>query len=220
MKKITVITGHYGSGKTNLAANLALDLADKGEKVTVVDLDIVNPYFRTSDLAELFRERGVTLVSTAYANTSLDIPAIAFDIERMAYEDGYLIIDAGGDDSGAAVLGRYSKALNEYAPDRLDMLYVINRYRYSDGNAEREAALMRSIEAVSRMQCTGIVNNSNLGSETQARHIVDSAPYAQRASELTGVPLTFSTCCKDIAADIPKKLIVERFVKTVWEREV
>lgn len=220
MKKITVITGHYGSGKTNLAANLALDLADKGENVTVVDLDIVNPYFRTADLAEMFREREVTPVSTAYANTSLDIPAIAFDIERIAYEDGYLIIDAGGDDSGAAVLGRYSKVLNEFAPDRFDMLYVINRYRYPDCNAEEEAELMRSIESVSRMRCTGIVNNSNLCAETEARHIIDALPYARRVSEITGLPLMFNTCCSGIAADAQKKLIVERFVKTVWEREV
>lgn len=220
MKKITVITGHYGSGKTNLAVNLALGLADKGEKVTVVDLDIVNPYFRTSDHDELLREHGAAFVSTAYANTSLDIPAIAFDIERIAYEDGYLIIDAGGDDAGAAVLGRYSRALNAFAPDRLDMLYVINRYRYPDCNAETEAELLRSIETASRMRCTGIVNNSNLGAETGTRHIVNALPYARRVCELTGLPLIFNTCCSGIAADIPKKLIVERFVKAVWEREV
>lgn len=220
MKKITVITGHYGSGKTNLAVNLALGLADKREKVTVVDLDIVNPYFRTSDFSELLGERGAALVSTAYANTNLDIPAIAFDIERMAYENGYIIIDAGGDDAGAAVLGRYARALNAFASDSLDVLYVINRYRYSDCDSEAETELMRSIEAASRMRCTGIVNNSNLGAETETRHIVDSLPYAQRVSELTELPLMFNTCWSGIAADIPKKLIVERFVKTVWEREV
>ena len=110
MKKITIITGHYGSGKTNLAVNLALRLADAGEKVTIVDFDIVNPYFRTADFAKLFEERGVTLAASMYANTSLDIPAISFDMERMAYEDGYLIIDVGGDDAGAIGLGRYAEA--------------------------------------------------------------------------------------------------------------
>ena len=127
MKKITIITGHYGSGKTNLAVNLALQLADAGEKVTIVDFDIVNPYFRTADFAKLFEERGVTLAASMYANTSLDIPAISFDMERMAYEPGYLIVDVGGDDAGAIGLGRYAEGFSAYAPDQLDLWYVRDR---------------------------------------------------------------------------------------------
>ena len=120
MKKITIITGHYGSGKTNLAVNLALRLADAGEKVTIVDFDIVNPYFRTADFAELFQKHGVTLAASMYANTSLDIPAISFDMERMAYEPGYLIVDVGGDDAGAIGLGRYAEGFSAYVPDVRD----------------------------------------------------------------------------------------------------
>ena len=87
MKRITLITGHYGSGKTNFAVNLALRQAAEGKKVTVVDLDIVNPYFRTADFAELFEQNGIHLEKTLYANTSLDIPAISFDLARLAYEE-------------------------------------------------------------------------------------------------------------------------------------
>ena len=101
MKRITLITGHYGSGKTNFAVNLALRQAAEGKKVTVVDLDIVNPYFRTADFAELFEQNGIHLEKTLYANTSLDIPAISFDLARLAYEEECLIIDVGGDDAGA-----------------------------------------------------------------------------------------------------------------------
>lgn len=218
MKKITVITGHYGSGKTNLSVNLALDRARTGEQVTVVDLDIVNPYFRTADFAELFEAHGITLAATAYANTSLDIPAVTFDLERMAYEPGYLIVDVGGDDAGAAALGRYSAALNEYAPDKLDMLYVINRYRYAVDNADEEAALLRDIETASRMRCTGIVNNSNLGVETTAELIESSLPYAERVSELTGLPVVFNVCRSDISTDVKNRLSAEIYVKPIWER--
>ena len=91
MKRITLITGHYGSGKTNFAVNLALRQAAEGKKVTVVDLDIVNPYFRTADFAELFEQNGIHLEKTLYANTSLDIPAISFDLARLAYEEECLI---------------------------------------------------------------------------------------------------------------------------------
>ena len=133
MKKITIITGHYGSGKTNLAVNLALQLADAGEKVTIVDFDIVNPYFRTADFAKLFEERGVTLAASMYANTSLDIPAISFDMERMAYEPGYLIVDVGGDDAGAIGLGRYAEGFSAYAPDQLDLWYVVKNRTAAPG---------------------------------------------------------------------------------------
>lgn len=81
-RKINIITGHYGSGKTNVSVNMALDLAEKGEKVTVVDLDIVNPYFRTADFKELFGEHNISLTVPTYANSNLDIPALGFEIGR------------------------------------------------------------------------------------------------------------------------------------------
>ena len=101
MKKITIITGHYGSGKTNLAVNLAVMSAAEGNKVTVVDLDIVNPYFRTADFKKLFEDNGITLIAPDYANSNLDIPSLQFDLEQIASSDSKLIIDVGGDDSGA-----------------------------------------------------------------------------------------------------------------------
>ena len=83
-KKINIITGHYGSGKTNVSVNMALDLAAKGEKVTVVDLDIVNPYFRTADFKELFGKHDISLTVPTYANSNLDIPALGFDMNGIA----------------------------------------------------------------------------------------------------------------------------------------
>ncbi len=217
MKKITVITGHYGTGKTNFAVNMALDLASKGEKVTIVDFDIVNPYFRTADFKELFAEKGVTLEAPMYANTSLDIPAISFDLERMAYEDGYLIIDVGGDDAGAIGLGRYAEALNEYKDD-LDMYYVINCYRYLTEAPEETLSLMYEIEQVSRMKHTGIVNNSNLGRETTAEIIEKSMEYAEKVAEAAGLPLIGTACRRDIDADVKDRIPVDVFVKPIWEQ--
>ena len=104
----------------------------------------------------------MTLAASMYANTSLDIPAISFDMERMAYEPGYLIVDVGGDDAGAIGLGRYAEGFSAYVPEQLDMWYVINRYRYLTERPEETLELMYEIEAVSRMRHTGIVNNSNL----------------------------------------------------------
>ncbi|WP_455248644.1 P-loop NTPase [Ruminococcus sp.] len=217
MKKITIITGHYGSGKTNLAVNLALRLADAGEKVTIVDFDIVNPYFRTADFAELFQKHGVTLAASMYANTSLDIPAISFDMERMAYEPGYLIVDVGGDDAGAIGLGRYAEGFSAYVPEQLDMWYVINRYRYLTERPEETLELMYEIEAVSRMRHTGIVNNSNLGRETTADTIQQALPYAEETAAQAKLPLVYTTYRNDLELSLPNGLPVDVFVKPVWE---
>ena len=217
MKKITIITGHYGSGKTNLAVNLALRLADAGEKVAIVDFDIVNPYFRTADFAELFQKHGVTLAASMYANTSLDIPAISFDMERMAYEPGYLIVDVGGDDAGAIGLGRYAEGFSAYVPEQLDMWYVINRYRYLTERPEETLELMYEIEAVSRMRHTGIVNNSNLGRETTADTIRQALPYAEETAAQAKLPLVYTTYRNALELSLPNGLPVDVFVKPVWE---
>lgn len=217
MKKITIITGHYGSGKTNLAVNLALRLADAGEKVTIVDFDIVNPYFRTADFAELFQKHGVTLAASMYANTSLDIPAISFDMERMAYEPGYLIVDVGGDDAGAIGLGRYAEGFSAYVPEQLDMWYVINRYRYLTERPEETLELMYEIEAVSRMRHTGIVNNSNLGRETTADTIRQALSYAEKTAAQAKLPLVYTTYRNNLELSLPNGLPVDVFVKPVWE---
>ena len=126
--KLTVITGHYGSGKTNLSVNLALDIAGAGEKCTVIDLDIVNPYFRTADFGKMFEDRGIALYAPVYANTNLDIPSLNIPLESILAEGGNVIIDVGGDDEGAKALGRFAPVISAF--DDRDMLYVINRYRY------------------------------------------------------------------------------------------
>lgn len=218
MKKITVITGHYGSGKTNISVNLALKLADAGEKVTIVDYDIVNPYFRTADFKQLFEERGVTMVASMYANTSLDIPAISFDLDRLAYEPGYLIIDVGGDDAGAIGLGRYADNLASYGAENLDMLYVINRCRYLTEETNDALTLMYDIEAVSRLRHTGIINNTNLGVETTVEIIEGSIPYAQKISQAANLPLVYNAYRSDLTVNIPNALPVDVYVKPIWEQ--
>lgn len=192
MKKITIVTGHYGTGKTNYSVNLALEAAHTGEPVTIVDLDIVNPYFRTADFGSLFAEHGVTMITPDYANSNVDIPVLNFDLERIASDPGYLIVDVGGDDAGATALGRYAEAFAQYG-EQLDMLYVINCYRYLTSTPQEALEMLYEIEQASHMKHTGIVNNSNLGSETTAAHIESSLPFAQELARQAGLPLLYTT---------------------------
>lgn len=212
-KRIIIITGHYGSGKTNIAVNLALYLKKQAENITVIDLDIVNPYFRTADFKELFAENDIALVTPIYANTNLDIPALPAKIDAaIASTKGYIIIDVGGDDAGAIALGRYSKAIAEAG---YDMLYVINKCRYLTKTAPEASELLYEIEATSRLKATGIVNNTNLGEMTTAETIQTSNEFTNDVCKETGLPLIFSAVKKEIAQ--PNDFPVDIFVKSTWQ---
>lgn len=213
MKKITVITGHYGSGKTNLAVNLAV----KTKNAAVADLDIVNPYFRTADFRELFESLGITLVAPDFANSNVDVPSVQFDLIRLAKSSERLIVDVGGDDAGAFALGRFSEELN--SRDDVEMLYVINQRRFLTKTADDALELMYEIEEASRMKHTAIVNNTNLGGETTAEIIESSGDFAREISERAGLPLKFTTCPEELCGQlkIDNVLPIKVYVKPIWE---
>lgn len=213
-RKINIITGHYGSGKTNVSVNMALDLAEKGEKVTVVDLDIVNPYFRTADFKELFGEHNISLTVPTYANSNLDIPALGFDMNGIADREGYIIIDVGGDDEGAKALGRYRKVFEKYDTQ---MLYVINRCRYLTKEPAETLQLMYEIENASGMKCDGIINNTNLGRETDRNIVLGSVAYADEVCREAGLPLVAVTAEASYLDGIDKAYPVNIYVKKLWE---
>lgn len=213
-RKINIITGHYGSGKTNVSVNMALDLAEKGEKVTVVDLDIVNPYFRTADFKELFGEHNISLTVPTYANSNLDIPALGFDMNGIADREGYIIIDVGGDDEGAKALGRYRKVFEKYDTQ---MLYVINRCRYLTKEHAEALQLMYEIENASGMKCDGIINNTNLGRETDRNIVLGSVAYADEVCREAGLPLVAVTAEAGYLDGIDKAYPVNIYVKKLWE---
>ncbi len=216
-KKLTIVTGHYGSGKTNFSVNLALDMAAKGKRVTIVDLDIVNPYFRTADFEEMFKDKGITLKVSAYANSNLDIPALNMSVKSILDESDCAIIDVGGDDEGAKALGRFAPAILG-CEDR-QMLYVINKYRYLTKEPEETVALMRDIENACGIKCTGIVNNSNLGTETTNETVKASLAFAEAVSRETGLPITATAGTEEALKDISDNPYpVEIYVKTLWNQ--
>ncbi len=193
-KRITLIAGHYGSGKTNIAVNMAFDLKAYYNNVAIADLDIVNPYFRTKDSQAELEKAGIKLICSEYANTNVDIPAIPQDMYSVIdNQDITAVVDIGGDDRGAYALGRYSDSIIE--EDNFDMLFVINKYRPLTRNASDVIEVMHEIESAGKIKFTGIINNSNLGEETTADDVLDSLQYANEVSEATGLPVVM-TCAK------------------------
>ncbi len=196
-KRITLLCGHYGSGKTNVAVNFAVALRKQHNKVTVADLDIVNPYFRTKDSRKTFDEHGIRLICSPYANTNVDIPALPQEMYAITDDrDHTVVLDVGGDDRGALALGRLAaaiKAEGDYA-----MLMVINRYRPLTPDALSTREVMQEIEAACGIPFTGLVNNSNLGEETTADDVLASQGYADEVVALTGLPLVMTTVKEDL----------------------
>lgn len=200
-KRITILCGHYGTGKTNVAVNLALAMAKTRKKVTVADLDIVNPYFRTLDSAAAFDEAGIRLICSRFANTNVDLPSLPPDLYAITDDKSHrVVIDVGGDDSGAMVLGRLAPAI--LAEDSYEMYLVVNRYRPLTPDVPSTVEVMGEIEAASRLKFTGIVNNSNLGAETTAADVLASMDYANELSRAAGLPLVATTVEQSIYSDL------------------
>lgn len=193
-KRITILAGHYGSGKTNIAANLAFARKREGKQVAVCDLDIVNPYFRTKDSKEDFDREGIRLICSEYANTNVDIPALPQEMYAVIDDqDTSFILDIGGDDRGALALGRLSPAIrreNDY-----EMLLVANFYRPLTRDTESLFEVMKEMETACGIPFTGVVNNSNLGEETSAQDVLDSVSAAKDFCRYAGLPLVMTTVC-------------------------
>ena len=204
-KRLTLFAGHYGSGKTNIAVNFALHLAEQGKKVCIGDLDIVNPYFRTKDSAKALENAGVTLISPQFANSNVDLPALPAEAYRLVTDRSvYGIMDIGGDDRGAYALGRYVPAIKEEG--NYAMAYVANPYRPLTQTPEEALEVMREIETACGLSFTCIINNANLGSETTAGTVLEAAGYMEKLSELSGLPIWLHTAREDVAKALEGKL--------------
>lgn len=192
MKRLTLFAGHYGSGKTNIAVNFAAFLRKQNLPVTIADLDIVNPYFRTKDSAELLNSLGIRLISSPFANSNLDVPAMPAEVYSLIdSRQMYGVLDIGGDDRGALALGRYAPMILE--ENNYEMLFVINRSRPLTRTVDDTIAVMREIEDACHLPFTAIVNNTNLGRYTTAQDVLSSVSYAQAVSDAAGLPIKMTS---------------------------
>lgn len=197
-KLINIFCGHYGSGKTNVAVNYAFDLRKRHEKVSILDLDIVNPYFRTKDSEKELREKDIELICSSYAASNLDIPALPSEMYApFCKKNNYTVLDIGGDDRGAVALGRFAPLIKK--SESFQMLFVVNFYRPLTQTPQEALAVMREIENACSLSFTGIVNNSNVGVQTKTEYIEESFPLVQGLCELSSLPLVMTTVRDDLS---------------------
>ncbi len=208
--KAVIICGHFGTGKTNIAVNLALCAGRRGMNVSIADMDTVNPYFRTADNASFLEKNGVKVLLPQFANTNVDIPTLPPSLPLIFDGVRYSVTDVGGNEEGAVVIRGFRDRYEEIG---YDMYYVFNHYRPENVDTEFSVASLRSIENATLLKFTGIINNSNLGVETTRKIVDDARKYAEDFACSVGLPLVMTTAFRQNAGendtvieDVTKKL--------------
>ena len=217
-KRFLVLVGNYGSGKTELALNRAMDFVTRG-KTTLVDLDIVNPYFRSGEKADMLREAGVRVLMPTFALSTVDIPALPAEIQSVfELPSDHVIFDVGGDDTGAAALGRYAPSFARYR-EQTHVALVVNCMRPLTQTAEDVAELAGRIAARGRLQVDSFINNTNLAGETTPEMLREGHGVVTRAAELCGVRRVETSALAEVLAqcpELPNPMPLRRYMAPEW----
>lgn len=219
--RIQIITGHFGSGKTEIAINLAFMEQQRRKKVAIADLDVINPYFRSREVQSEFDRLGIELVAPKGQLATADLPVVSGELHRVLHDPSYhVVIDVGGDKDGATAIGQFS---NEIRSLDYQMIFVVNANRPYVSTLEGVAETVRQIELVSRLQVSALINNTHLGRDTQVEDLEKGLVLSKQAGEQLGIPLLFTTV-SDHLADYLKALsfegslmVLQRFMKLPWE---
>lgn len=217
-KRITVFAGHYGSGKTNIAVNYAALIREKtGRDVSLADLDIVNPYYRAKDSTERLEKLGIRMISSPYANSNVDLPALPSEAYAIIDDkESYAVCDVGGDDRGAYALGRYRDGIMK---SDYEMLMVVNMYRPLTRTLEDVLEMKEEIERAAGIPFTGIVNNSNIGPLTTPEDVVRSFAFIEEIEKATNLHLRFTAVWDKIYCELSEKyknLVPLTLQERVW----
>lgn len=187
--RISIFTGPFGTGKTEVAINYALRLADHHETVTLTDMDVVTPYFRSRDMAERLQARGIEVVAPPEITKRVHLPAVSAHIwGSLQRANGLTVIDVGGDAQGARAMGQFNALLERRG---YIMYLVVNPYRPFNATVERIAETLEAIETNSRLRAAALVSNPNLISETTLDVVQEGHCMVERASSDLGLPIAF-----------------------------
>ena len=219
-RRITIFTGHFGSGKTEVAVNYAVKMAKSGRKTAIVDMDIVNPFFRTADAIKPLEEMGIKVIVPVYANTNVDVPALPSEIYSL-FDDKSCstVFDVGGDDLGARVLSRFNDLI---LADDYVHYFVINTMRPMTRNKDEIIRMIMEIQASSRLKVDRLVNNANLLGDTTPEVISKASEIIYSVSQELSIPMGFISGMKEVleryeAQPEVERLYMDKYIRLLWE---
>jgi len=201
MKRIIIITGHYGSGKTEFAVNMAINLRKEHDKVALLDMDIANPYFRSRERQKYLENLGIVIHHNSYGyDITEDMPAISASLKAPLENKDYLaIVDAGGDDSGARVLNQFKKY---FITGDSTMLCVINANRPETDHLAGALEHIEKIQAETGIKIDGLINNTHLIRETTTNEIIKGYKLCRQISDRIGIPIIYNTCVEELLEEL------------------
>lgn len=212
--RIHIFSGHFGSGKTEVALNFAIKQRNKGKKVTIVDFDIVNPYFRTNDARGILEESGIKVVANRYASSNLDMPTVPLDIMSVFDDtESVAVFDVGGDDDGALALGQYRQHFNRLG---YEMHFVVNTKRPLTQCADEFLEIARRIEAASGLKFTDIYNNTNLSLATDENTLFSNYAELEKLSQNMGILIKRNCGVNMALRNIPGELSDTAFKMDIY----
>lgn len=217
-----MLFGNYGSGKTELSLNIALRLAQNHSDVTLIDLDIVNPYFRSSEHKAMLSKNGIRVIAPVYANTAVDLPALPPDV-YTAFNSGYAVFDCGGDPVGAAALGSLKPRFDEVR-DACEVLFIINARRPFQDSTQALYESLSRIQKSARIHADGLILNTNLGADSTGEELVQSYALVQSFERIAGIPLKYVSGAKQ-ALDVfdahcihctAQRIVIKPYTRPEW----
>jgi hypothetical protein len=222
-RDIIIIVGGFGSGKSEVSVNLAKHLiATDTRPVTLADLDIVNPYFRSREAAAALAALGIRSIVPGGAYATADLPIIIPEIKSAIQQpEGWLILDVGGDDVGATVLSSLSDA---FRPGGYELLFTLNAYRPFTSDVTGTMKIMDEIERAGGLKFTGLISNSHLIEQTTTAEVLHGVDLARKVSDQTGLPIFFVSAVDGVLAQLNSRQIpypvlgINRSLLKPWER--
>jgi len=203
-KRIRIIIGHYGSGKSEFSINYAVKLAEMGRKVALADIDIVNMYFRSREKTREMEKLGIKVIASHINTPAVEVPFISAEVYGPLQDKSYdFVIDVGGDQVGARALGRY---VDYFKEGEYDMFFVLNANRPETQTAQKAYEYMVKIQDVSRARITGIVNNTHLLKATGVEDVLRGQKLALEVQEKTGIPIRYISVMEELVPQLPKDL--------------
>lgn len=202
-KRIRIVTGHYGSGKSEFCVNYALELRKHIDgKLALSDLDVVNVYFRSREMADYLEEKGVHVISSSTDATSLDLPALSAEIHTPLRNNDYVnVVDLGGDKVGATVMAMYREMFSD---DEYELFFVVNANREKTQNAQEVLAYIDEIENASKLKVTGLINNTHMLKATTLEDIQKGQEVCREVSKIRNIPIAYISCISELVSEIPE----------------